>query len=147
MGEKTYFYTDPLAAAWMFKNHGILITVGNRGTNGFIFEMTARDGVLLMRDGFNAHDYRYHVHPESLPLLRPRKGDKVAYAWGFAHHGGEGWDEVVGLISANDEIYPTTGSGEVCVLMDSGEHPYISRITRIFERNGIPFHMPESEVL
>lgn len=57
-----YFYTDPLAAAWMAKWHGMRFT-------NFSYD-----------DENNESDYmgstiHFHIHPDTLHLLAPINGD------------------------------------------------------------------------
>lgn len=76
-----YFYTDPLAAAWMAKHHGIKIEPISdipsikdfmwRGTGNFI--------------GIWEED-KYYIHPDSLHLLEPREGDLWAGMGEDAHY-------------------------------------------------------------
>jgi hypothetical protein len=60
-----YFYSDPLAAAWMAKHHGMLFCNGD-----FTLKLTA-----ILDDNF--HPIKFVVHSDSLPLLEPRVGDLI----------------------------------------------------------------------
>ena len=85
------------------------------------------------------------VHPDSVHLMEPKKGDKVSYTFGAGQHAGEAWDEVSGIILPSDEGYPYTGNGEPYILLDGGDDFPLSRLKEIFQRNGKAFHWPESE--
>ena len=60
--QKRFFYTDPLAAAWMAKHHGMRFWNGNHEIH-----------VLPLVDGEKSE--RWYVHPDSLRLLEPQVGD------------------------------------------------------------------------
>jgi hypothetical protein len=65
-----YFYTDPLAAAWMAKHFGME------------FHDEAGDAItieVLLDDAIHGEQVRNHVHPDSLPLLQPQAGDVVRF--------------------------------------------------------------------
>jgi hypothetical protein len=89
-----------------------------------------------------ATGYKLYVHPDSVHLLTPQRGDLVFYD---NLHGGEAWDEVSAIIPPDDERYPYVGTGEPLMLMDGGEHPYVKELRRIIQRQGTPFFWPESE--
>lgn len=132
----SYFYTDPLAAAWMAKHFGMR----------FLHEGTSNecDILALIAAGvFRSQSIDLSVHPESLYLLEPRAGDKVSYSFGVGPHAGEAWDEVKGIIAPNDEGYPYTGNGELYVLVDGCDEFPLSRLKELFQRDGKPFHWPE----
>jgi hypothetical protein len=149
MTQKRYFYTDAIAAAYMAKHFGMKFGIKHNGkiawncisealNNNSWGPLATPDDIL---DPISRHECLY-IHPDSLHLLEPQKGDKVSYSWGQTD---EGWDEVKAIVSSGDEGYAVTGNGERCVLIDSGDYPYISRITRIFQRNGLPFMWPQGE--
>ena len=60
-----YFYTDPLAAAWMAKHFGMKMAIPD-GKQGW----TLNQLIIAFQI-----DSPIHIHPDSLPLLEPRDGD------------------------------------------------------------------------
>lgn len=128
MTEK-YFYTDPLAAAWMAKHFGMKLLSGT-DLHGLV-DAGAR--FIDCDDTFRElwqHDFSYlgnlYIHPDSLPLLESRLGD-VLYT--RINSGAVSVEEFL-----SDERASQTG-------------PYlISRGGRIIQRNGIPFFWPEKSI-
>ena len=117
-----YFYTDPLAAAWMAKHFGLEFLV--KQGNGF---RRLRDSEYLTAAHIK-RSVRYFVADDSLHLLEPRKGDLVTCI------GVAGWmiDRIHGRI-----YYTHNAAGLEC----SGK---IEEAT-IIQRNGIAFHSPDRE--
>lgn len=113
-----YFYTDPLAAAWMAKHFRVNFRNGDH-------EML----VLAVSDGevtwFVRHsnpplryiEEEYYIHPDSLHLLNPQVED----------------------IIFNDTSL--MGCSQVGICKGSMENGF-----RIIQRDGKPFFWPESEV-
>jgi hypothetical protein len=72
-----YFYSDPLAAAWMQVNYQVVPHPFIVDEEGIIIET-----VILLREA-NAKQQggtvreRYYIHSDSLPLLEPRVGDLI----------------------------------------------------------------------
>jgi hypothetical protein len=129
-----YYYTDPLAAAWMSKHFGM------RFATLPSLSMTPWYGLWL--DGYefkfesdiytaSKGNIRYVVHPDSLSILEPKAGDLAQIEFGLVYvNSGRG-----GVIhsawmanSAPNEEY----QGEMIA-------------SRILTRNGIPFMWPEKE--
>jgi hypothetical protein len=66
---KRYFYTDPLAAAWMAKHFGMRFTdEGWLNTAEVDYQHTGVERIPL--------DIKTYIHPDSLHLLEPQVGDK-----------------------------------------------------------------------
>lgn len=63
-----YFYTDPLAAAWMAKHFGMEFTVTHNGPGCLGKHPLGETPILEHRPPF-------YIHPDSLPLLGPQVGD------------------------------------------------------------------------
>src|SRR4051794_27664391 len=66
---RRYFYTDPLAAAWMAKHFGMIFLAG---------EYECRhNSDLSCYDSWPEPDDpdKFYIYPESLPLLEPQVGD------------------------------------------------------------------------
>lgn len=142
-----HFYTDPLAAAWMAKCFGVrLLVTQNSDTNLDLAPYREEKWFEIARSaGIGLQANRYYIHPDSLHLLEPRCADKVSYSFGVGSHAGEAWDEVRGVVLSNDEGYPYVGNGEPYVLVDGCDAFPLTRLTNIFQRNGIAFHWPESD--
>lgn len=66
-----YFYTDPLAAAWMAKHFGMRFHNANNGA-----EITEQ---AVMRHAATGNECRIHIRPDSLHLLEPLIGDRMQY--------------------------------------------------------------------
>lgn len=121
MTEKLYFYTDPLAAAWMAKHHGLKILGpvikdgGARGTSNRAMPVWILARCIEAAEkGFSASEDRYFIHSDSLPLLEPREGDLL-----------------------------TGRNRSVFMFYDAKVSP--SGTPRVAERKGIPFIWPEGE--
>jgi hypothetical protein len=110
-----YFYTDPLAAAWMAKHFGMKFGLNHYGK--MVWEpvhfshkpgsepFTDVDDILEVASPL-------YIHPDSLHLLTPQIGD----------------------LCMGDKIAAT-----VAVLTDHNKSLMVIR------RNGVPFHWPEVE--
>lgn len=73
--EKRYYYTDPLAAAWMAKHHGVRFVLldGSAVSEGMMGNQIRGDW-----------DYgAFYIHPDSLHLLEPQAGDLLSWASGL----------------------------------------------------------------
>ena len=62
-----WFYTDPLAAAWMAKHYGMILGCVQAG----ILRHVDEEEILPRRGPFI-------IHPDSLHLLEPQVGDRLA---------------------------------------------------------------------
>lgn len=120
-----YYYTDPLAAAWMAKYHGMWF-------DAEIPMNLAAGAINYVQNGSYAslayyHDLvseRLYIHPNSLHLLYPQIGDFI-----------EGVSLPI-LIGKSENM----SSLEDAVRWISEE-----RIAHIIQRNGTPFMWPEYE--
>jgi len=104
-----YFYRDPLADAWMAQAFGMRFTI--------------RDGVYVptwqeLASSGNADGY--FIHPDSLPLLKPKNGDICSHHWYSA-------------ISDRPILIYRPYEGQMFAWKE------------ILQRDGKPFHWPESE--
>ena len=142
-----YSYANMLGAAWMMVKHGMRFTdkhglgvhpVFDAYSVKWYFDTTPEGAASAAYFG-----EVYFVHPESVELLEPIKGDLVFYD---NLHGGEAWDEFRCIIPPDDERYPYVGTGEPLMLMDSGEHPFRKELRRIIQRDGTAFMWPEVEL-
>lgn len=124
-----WFYSDPLAAAWMAKRHGMR----------FLHKATVNECDILAL--FAAGVFRFQsipldVHPDSLHLLEPRAGDL--------------WQETTqaGVVTAGVVI--STSGGVITVRVPerrNGKSHFCCApaIGRIIQRDGKPFFWPERE--
>jgi hypothetical protein len=64
-----YYYTDPLAAAWMADKFGM------KFEHDFDFAAMIIQYDLMRRNGKEVRNI--YIHPESLYLLRPQEGDVI----------------------------------------------------------------------
>lgn len=134
---RRFFYTDPLAAAWMATHFGMDIRLEDPEGQGFL-EATLILGLREWRDAIAAcADLKFFIHPDSLHLLEPGAGDLFR----FGTHG-----PIFKCIPDLDDRgaklgnIPTPPQWEVsCAREKNG-----GRI-RVLQRNGIPFMWPESE--
>jgi hypothetical protein len=108
-----FFYTAPLAAAWMAKHFGM--------------EFLLEGGVEVDDAGefayFNSSFHgKLYVHPDSLPLLRVRKDDIVQFTEEAVNNDRDGYTTRFGLYSGlNIPI----------------------EVEKVMQRNGIPFNWPD----
>jgi hypothetical protein len=82
-----YFYTDPLAAAWMAKYFGIKIMLNDpdRGPELKAEEIAAY--ITAEAEGDTSdRDTRYYIHTDSLHLLEPRIGDLYYNSCNGSYH-------------------------------------------------------------
>lgn len=141
-----WYYTDPLAAAWMAAHHNMRFNTNKIGfsycykTNDLI-PSPQIDVWEIVRDTFSIdagygsleHEIaeKYYIHPDSLHLLEPQDGDIALDA-----DGGAG--EYRAFSSKWGCFY---GCGRDCEGMDT-RLPF-----KIIQRNGLAFHWPESEAV
>lgn len=115
-----WFYTDPLAAAWMAKHFGMHFTDIDQLE---VFPLNWTSPLL--------HGVRMYVHPDSLHLLEPQVGDMIS------HLGMRAW-----RIDATDGyayFHPKMPNESIDRFTLKADMP------KIIQRNGIPFMTPEME--
>lgn len=117
-----YYYDDPLAAAWMVLNFKMRLQKGEAGYG----KGTTTFKALLDAELDRAWRYRYYIHPDSLYILEPQVGDLV------------GW---LTLSKAGDKEEWLESFNPFEKLIPHVKSP----ISRIIQRNGIPFMMPKEE--
>lgn len=122
-----YYYTDPLAAAWMAKHFGMQYATEHKEDRLYDWPTEIRMPLE-----------RYVIHPDSLHLLEPMVGDL------FVGHNG--------LMRADETMYPKQGGGwesGVCYRIVDYRNRYLPEAwgdeKKIIQRNGIPFMWPEKE--
>ena len=114
---KRFFYTDPLAAAWMAKHFGMRFWNGAHEIQ-----------MLPLVDGEKAG--LWHIHPDSLHLLQPQVGDLVV-----TQH-----DEA-GVVT---QMNPSGGLDFGRWFSIGEEGKFDSDNHKVVQRHGIAFHWPES---
>jgi hypothetical protein len=137
-----YFYTDPLAVAWMNARHGFKFVTAE----GELLWLLAKHCTFYGYEGawVNPHDsarlisraFPAYLHPDSLYLLEPQIGDLVEYGLHNATYSGA-------MPTTTDRVRWTrqmTPSG-----MRDIVHPDARYILCIIQRNGTAFMHPESE--
>ena len=148
---RRYFYTDPLAAAWMAKHFGMMF--GIRHFDKFVPEPIYFNGVWAAAKLVDEildfdPDVALYVHPDSLHLLEPKVGDMIMHGSYKREQdkNPEGWTAVLvtGLLPPEFESELRAESGvtkPLCYAYDEE----IMICHRIIQRDGIAFHWPESE--
>jgi hypothetical protein len=135
------FYTDPLAAAWMAKHFGMRFTACWLGPG------PQREYECMPDDWhFEVHDNRtgrYYIHPDSLSLLEPRKGDLVSLPYG--EYG------IIESLEENGKVACGTIHGIAIMNRYMPLKAYSARglvpaHESIIQRDGKPFFWPEREV-
>lgn len=127
-GKPRYYYTDPLAAAFMAKHFGVKFSAYPLSPRVDAFNIKPyfdKNGdlcfCLISQEGKHQlfHDKLY-IHPDSLHLLEPQVGDLTMYK--FIEQGG-------------------------CVITPAwfSEHLRKEQVESIIQRNGIAFMWPEVE--
>ncbi|WP_020472343.1 hypothetical protein [Zavarzinella formosa] len=129
-----WFYTDPLAAAWMAKHFGMAYAVDGLVDGESIAAPRLFASKHIFEDKIHLHvsdavGRRYYIHPDSLHLLEPHKHDLVDFVW--IHPCGESFHEMTLL---------HTGFESFC---EESTCDYDSH--RIIQRNGKAFIWPEVE--
>lgn len=125
-----YFYTDPLAAAWMAKHFRMRFqeTYNNHATYVEV------PPAAIRAQSSHTSVQPVYIHPDSLHLLEPQVGDLVLARNDFAQY--LAFVQEDGLAKCN-HIMPQV------MLSQSEDCPF--RVTSIIQRNGIAFHWPERE--
>lgn len=138
---KRYFYTDPLAAAWMAKHFGMLFQFENGRECYFdedphVFRLTSS---------------RFFIHPDSMRLLEPQVGDAVEFdRWHWDRQRQEDMKDAPYKPHYGSVIQ--CGKGEWLEVVSAGVgwdttfggHQFAMQ-HKIIQRNGIPFMWPASE--
>lgn len=121
-----YFYTDPLAAAWMAKHFGMRFQAlyCNEDDNR---DLDTVDDILS-----SGHSVDLSIHPDSLHLLEPKDGDIGIWSEKWSGHRDEGkfTYSAIGFYASNQ---PYTSAD------------YRPPMHTIIQRSGVAFHWPERE--
>lgn len=125
---KRYYYTNPLAAAWMVKHFGMKFPWDNgKGIHSL-------NALCHWEHAPNRNQNRkFYIHPDSLHLLEPKISDMVSYS-----HPGSPECIEYGII---DEIQAAHPDGQSIFLKDSGDIKP-EWVIDIIRRNGVGFHWP-----
>lgn len=131
--KKRYFYSDPLAAAWMVKHHGMTLYIGHLPDDYDAYSAVnwwhAIDDERFRREKFHQNDIRFYIHPDSLHLLEPQAGDIL----------------LVGLSDEEPEYLLVKENVVGSLYAVSGsERYYVASTNRFIQRKGIPFIWPET---
>ena len=120
-----YFYTDPLAAAWMAKHFGM------RFRPDCYSDRALPEGEDITRFAHPRFGGRFYVHPDSLPLLQPQLGDLIS------HLGVRAW--------RIDRVEETTYTHVAFGVERLDRFTFKSDCPQIIQRKRLAFHWPESE--
>lgn len=112
-----YFYTDPLAAAWMAKHFGMEFEERPDIISGY--------SIVYCAEEFKATP-PYYIHPDSLYLLKPNEGD-IFIRWTERHDDPTDW-RAMHYDNSNTRYWVT------------------NRPSKIIYRNGVSFMWPENDV-
>lgn len=126
---KRYYYTDPLAAAWMTRHFSMGLIINN--SNGLKMPSLDFNWFSLSEADIKKYGLKYQVHHASLPLLDPQVGDLGLFV---SEENGEYFDNIVSFCKNRKDWARHDGRE-----MDE------SWFIKIIQRNGIPFMWPEVE--
>lgn len=118
---KHYYYTDPLAAAWMTKH--------------FEMRFCSEEGYDLLPEDFYRYEKLYINHGDLL-ILNPKEGDVIYFT-------AELVEDIAEACGEKYKTELTIASDTDIMLFNKGEESY--RLERIVERNGLTFMWPKSE--
>lgn len=136
---KRFYYTDPLAAAWMAKHYNmqfadmlgsrLAFVTTSRGCHFVSLEFDDNEEVQA-----ELYDGKYYVHPDSLPLLGHKIGDTV--------HKDKSFFLIVDFEYGKDGKHSIGGGQKTIrgIYREKDPSKYI-----IIHRNNTPFINPESE--
>ena len=116
MTDTRYFYTDPLAAAWMAKNFGMRLRPDCYGERPLLL---GEDVTRFEHPRFGG---KFYIHTDSLPVLEPMIGDK----------------------DADGLVYRMCGYHDKLSWVDRYDN-FCHEESRTSIREGKPFMWPESE--
>jgi hypothetical protein len=135
-----WFYTDPLAAAWMAKHFGMRFTCQGNGYDPLQGKPFGIEVLYHFLDtGYASNLLPIRIHPDSLHLLQPQIGDILNWQTGK----GEPWWE-----DHSRYIYPRQGTHDVFTAESAARmlaKPELS--ARIILRSGTAFMWPEREAV
>lgn len=84
---KRYFYTDPLKAAWMLREHNICYGYSSRwNLDGDPLDSNKVDNYKFFLDNFFSRKTRFYIHSASYDALKPQVGDLVKWTINHGNH-------------------------------------------------------------
>jgi len=113
---KRYYYTDPLAAAWMSKHFNINI----EWADGTITDNYTGDNIVYY-EKYLGTESPYYIHPDSEHILNPQVGDLVHNFRWQSHF----------MIERDNDLLAVNNAMKVGTRYS------------IIQRNNIPFMWPE----
>jgi len=150
---KRYFYTDPLAAAWMAKHFGVKVHCpvwkgdGVREQSNLPVPLWVFGRIIDATSRKSLGVDRFTVAEESVPVFVPQVGDFVVCRWPLHkdhfRRQVHGW---VTTIEENiDERTVWVRSDNYCSADEDAQFD-VSEV-QIIQRNGLAFHWPEEETV
>lgn len=129
-----YFYTDPIAAAFMVREYGVEVTANKEG--GGQTEPITWDLLWAIETIRSEEDYeRYYVHPDSHHIFEPQVGDF------YQDEDPNGISiERITKVDKIDKTYEATSD-----YGNDAHWYYGEELPKIIQRNGNPFFAPEVE--
>ncbi len=120
------FYSDPLAAAYMTREHGVKVVVAD---NEDVVQSVSDIAFDYAFESLVEHDEELlYVHPDSEHIFEPQEGDIILH--------GDWHLEVMDVTDDNYSVY-------LCI--DPVELEETDKYVSIIQRNSKPFFMPEVE--
>ena len=119
------FYSDPLAAAYMAKHHGMKFQNQNNGA-----EITGQD---IVEHAATGNTCRINIHPDSLSLLEPLVGDCIEFPAAVP-------DQRFATVRDNEMDMTKLHRSFARYKLSIGE-------ARIIQRSGLAFMWPEQEAV
>lgn len=118
-----YFYSDPLAAAWMAKHFGMQFDIAHT------YECYDIGDFVQSDYSFNISEIerKYYVHLESLTLLEPLAGDILDFTDQDSTN--------IYQVSEKRRYYNDIDVNSAVAAINEGG--------KIIQRNGVVFHWPE----
>lgn len=145
---RRYYYTDPIAAAYMHMEYNVAIEAENNCNSPFrvpIKDWCVIDGIAsearflelgVRSDLFKGNtwvsastSHKFYIHPDSLHILEPQVGDVI-----------ETYDKRTSIPKVGGALKRVRG-------VNFAEHLFAAQGVngRIIQRNGKPFFWPECE--
>lgn len=128
-----FYYTDPLAAAWMSKHFRMRFVSGDGAELKWCKEFSCYYHPNESEYEGQCWDDKYFIHQDSLDILKPQKGDIYTLEW-YCVQGssyGGSWEDA---LNTTDEY------GMYRTIFNAQEY----RNHRIIQRNGISFMFPDT---
>lgn len=142
-----YFYTDPLAAAFMAREYGMLYTSSIWAN----VKVSPHDSMILAYDKerkiypairADHAEFKLYIHSDSIEILKPMIRDLVTNTHNQYNRDNRPCSGLVSVIfNAGKSVYINTGERH------NGKRDFCESVDslKIIQRNNIPFFWPESE--